>query len=144
MGGMNRAPRLTANSAIQLTLGVHVGLLVLLAAVHRQLRAGGWYQNYELDVYRVMTGLCSGLFLAQICLVGGWVAFSGRSAALRGAALLLFVPLLAAVQSQVFNDTQFFAWWFVGWENSALRYATWVVELTLLALLGPLFVSVIV
>ena len=132
---MTRRQRFSDNSVLQLTLGVHLALLVLLAAVHRLLWNNHWYGGPPYGTYRLMTGLCAGLFLAQVCLISFWAAFSGRSTALRGAALLLIVPLLVAVQSQVFNETNYFVWWFTNWEDSRMRYTTWVVELTLSGLI---------
>jgi hypothetical protein len=123
--------RLSDNSKFQLTLGIHFALLVLLAATHRQLRAHGSYESR--DAYRLVTGLCAGVFLAQICLVGCWAAFSRASSALRIGLLVLFAPLLAAVQSQVFNETNVFVWWVAWGEDYLLRYTIWAVELSLFA-----------
>lgn len=127
------AARLSDNSKFQLTLGIHFALLVLLAATHRQLRAHGWYELF--DAYRLVTGICAGVFLAQICLVGCWAAFSQSSSALRIGLLVLFAPLLAAVQSQVFNETNLFVWWFTNAEDTLERYTIWCVELSLFAML---------
>lgn len=125
--------RLTDNSVQQLTLGVHLALLVLLAGTHRMLRSNGGYEGEWWDVYRFANAICAGVFLAQIGLIAIWAAFSQRASAVRGGVLSLFVPLLAAVHSQVFNDTNFFAWWIASSEDYRMRYAIWVSELSLWA-----------
>lgn len=127
--------RLSDNSVVQLTLGVHLALLMLLAAAHRFALSNGWYADYyEATSIRFTTGICGGVFIAQIGLIAGWAAFSRGSSAVRAFGLLLFVPLVAAVQSQVFSETKLFVWWYTSLDDYRMRYAIWVAELSLWAI----------
>jgi hypothetical protein len=121
--------RLSNNSLFQLTLGLHFALLVLMAVAHRYAQGGG----YSPNSFRPVIAIFSGVFVAQVALIGWWAAWSRSSSARRIGALVLLAPLLAAVQSQVFCRVSIVAWFIAGQEDYYLRYLTWVVEFTAFA-----------
>lgn len=121
--------RLSDNAALQLTLGVHLGLLVLLAAWHRYSWAGP-FSNSFIDFQLALFG---GVFLGQVALVGCWVASSRSAVVLRCTVFSLALPLLAAVQAQVFCHGGALLWWLGSTHDSRLRLTIWVVELFVFA-----------
>ncbi len=121
--------RLSGNSLFQLTLGLHFALLLLLAVAHRYAQGSG----YSPSSFRLALAIFSGVFVAQVALVGWWAAWSRSSSGRRIGALVLLVPLLAAVQSQVFCRTSIIAWFIADQGDYYLRYLTWVVEFTAFA-----------
>lgn len=123
------AARLSDKSKFQITLGIHFALLVLLAAAHRYAQGG----VYSSSSFRQALAIFSGVFVAQVALIGWWAAWSRSSSGRRISALVLLVPLLAAVQSQVFCRVSIIAWFIAGEEDYYLRYLTWVVEFTAFA-----------
>lgn len=123
--------RLSDNSVLQLMLGAHLALLVLLAGVHRLLSDG--YYSITTS-YRMALAVVGGVFVAQVALVACWAAFSRSHSALRIGALVLFVPFLAMVQSQVFSETDVFVWWGADRQDTLMRYTIWAEELGLFAI----------
>lgn len=120
--------RLTDNSVLQLTLGVHLALLVLLAGWHRF-----WLGEsiYGIDVYGSLPqAVFGGVFLA---LIACWSAFSTHHSALRTGAIVLLVPILTAIQSEVFCSSYFFIWWGGANADPVIRCAIWVGEMLVFA-----------
>jgi len=135
--------RLSNNTVLQLTLGVHFALLMLFATVNRALFDNPFVIDHQVLIGNLQLACYGGFALAQICLVGTWAAFSNASAVLRCGMLLLFLPLLAAAHAQVFANATAILWWEPeGWQEPR-RTLIWIANyclFTWMLALGAFFV----
>lgn len=123
---MPLAPRLTQQSAVQLVLAIHLGLLFLIGSL--QTRAWCNRDNWQwCTAFVVFSGA---VFIAQIGLIACWAAFSHQPIAVRLGTMVLFVPFLALVQSQVYQEGRHCGWWLAPSYFSPERHMIWVMELT--------------